>query len=121
MYHHFEVLERVGLIRLVETKPKRGTVERYYRAVAGEFNADPRLFRVGPVDPELQESAAQVVAAIFRTAAEDVGASIASKSYREKDILNHLVRAGERTDHRRPQRADARVAGGLQQGQSQGR
>ncbi len=98
MYHHFEVLERVGLIRLVETKPKRGTVERYYRAVAGEFNADPRLFRVGPVDPELQQSAAQVVAAIFRTAAEDVGASIASKAYREKDILNHLfVRASEQT------------------------
>ncbi len=98
MYHHFEVLERVGLIRLVETKPKRGTVERYYRAVAREFNADPRLFRVGPMDPELQESAAQVVAAIFRTAAEDVGASIASKAYREQDILNHLfVRASEQT------------------------
>ena len=98
IYHHFEVLERVGLIRLVETKPKRGTVERYYRAVAGEFNADPRLFRVGPVDPELQESAAQVVAAIFRTAAEDVGSSIASKAYREGDILNHLfVRASEQT------------------------
>ncbi len=98
MYHHFEVLERVGLIGLVETRQKRGTVERYYRAVAREFNADPRLFRVGPVDPELQESAAQVVAAIFRTAAEDVGASIRSKAYREKDILNHLfVRASEQT------------------------
>jgi len=53
---------------------------------------------VGPTDSELQESAAQVVAAIFRTAAEDVGASIASKAYREKDILNHLfVRASEQT------------------------
>jgi DNA-binding transcriptional ArsR family regulator len=37
LYHHVEALERVGLIRLTETRPNRGTVEKYYRAVAAQF------------------------------------------------------------------------------------
>jgi DNA-binding transcriptional ArsR family regulator len=37
LYHHVEALERAGLIRLHETRPKRGTVERYYQAVAAQF------------------------------------------------------------------------------------
>jgi DNA-binding transcriptional ArsR family regulator len=37
LYHHVEALERAGLIRLHETRPKRGTVERYYQAVAARF------------------------------------------------------------------------------------
>jgi DNA-binding transcriptional ArsR family regulator len=35
LYHHVYALERVGLVRLVETKPNRGTVEKYYRTVSG--------------------------------------------------------------------------------------
>src|SRR5262249_9110021 len=37
LYHHVEALERVGLVRLTETRPNRGTVEKYYQAVAGRF------------------------------------------------------------------------------------
>jgi DNA-binding transcriptional ArsR family regulator len=37
LYHHVEALERVGLVRLMETRPNRGTVEKYYQAVAGKF------------------------------------------------------------------------------------
>jgi len=33
LYHHVAALERVGLVRLVETRKKRGTVEKYFRAV----------------------------------------------------------------------------------------
>jgi DNA-binding transcriptional ArsR family regulator len=39
LYHHVEALERVGLIRLQETRPNRGTVEKYYQAVAAQFRA----------------------------------------------------------------------------------
>src|SRR5262245_18642825 len=38
LYHHVELLEEVGLIRLTETRPNRGTTEKYYRAVAGLFH-----------------------------------------------------------------------------------
>jgi DNA-binding transcriptional ArsR family regulator len=37
LYHHVEALERVGLIRLTETRPNRGTVEKYFQAIAGQF------------------------------------------------------------------------------------
>jgi len=45
LYHHVEALERVGLIRLVDTRQVRGTVEKYYSAIAKMFRADPRLFQ----------------------------------------------------------------------------
>jgi DNA-binding transcriptional ArsR family regulator len=34
LYHHVAALERAGLLRLVETRKKRGTVERWYEAAA---------------------------------------------------------------------------------------
>lgn len=37
LYHHVDQLERVGLIELVMTKPKRGTTERYFQAIAHKF------------------------------------------------------------------------------------
>jgi DNA-binding transcriptional ArsR family regulator len=37
LYHHVEALERVGLVRLTGTRPNRGTVEKYYQAVAVQF------------------------------------------------------------------------------------
>ena len=40
LYHHVDTLERAGLIRLVKTKRKRGTVEKYYEAVAQRFVMD---------------------------------------------------------------------------------
>jgi DNA-binding transcriptional ArsR family regulator len=45
LYHHLRVLERAGLVRQVATQKKRGTIERYYRAVADRVLVDERLFR----------------------------------------------------------------------------
>ena len=47
LYHHVDALERVGLIRLIRTKQNRGTVEKYYQAVAKMFKAEPALFSPG--------------------------------------------------------------------------
>jgi DNA-binding transcriptional ArsR family regulator len=44
LYHHVDALERVGLISLVRTRQNRGTMEKYYRAVARAFRADSRIF-----------------------------------------------------------------------------
>ncbi len=46
LYHHVDLLERLGLIRLVETRRNRGTVEKYYRPVAAEFIVDRRLLEL---------------------------------------------------------------------------
>jgi DNA-binding transcriptional ArsR family regulator len=37
LYHHVDLLERAGLLELVETRPKRGTTEKYFRAIANRF------------------------------------------------------------------------------------
>src|SRR5581483_1536410 len=34
LYHHVEILEKAGLIKLVKTQQNRGTVEKYYSGVA---------------------------------------------------------------------------------------
>jgi DNA-binding transcriptional ArsR family regulator len=47
LYHHVDALERVGLIRLTRTRQNRGTVEKYYQAVAKMFVAEPTLFSPG--------------------------------------------------------------------------
>src|SRR5258706_12508749 len=35
LYHHVNALERAGLVRLRETRPNRGTIEKYYASVVG--------------------------------------------------------------------------------------
>lgn len=45
LYHHVDALEKVGLIELVRTEPKRGTLEKYYRGVARRFEVASSLFR----------------------------------------------------------------------------
>ena len=44
LYHHVEALERVGILRLVETRRNRGTLEKYYEPVAKLFIVDRDLF-----------------------------------------------------------------------------
>ncbi len=44
LYRHVDALFAAGLLELVEEKPKRGTIERYYRTVASRFEVDPHLF-----------------------------------------------------------------------------
>jgi DNA-binding transcriptional ArsR family regulator len=39
LYHHVNALERSGLLRLRETRPNRGTIEKWYEAVAQRFHA----------------------------------------------------------------------------------
>jgi DNA-binding transcriptional ArsR family regulator len=45
LYRHVDALFDAGLLELVEEKPKRGTVERYFRTIASRFEVDPELFR----------------------------------------------------------------------------
>jgi len=44
LYRHVDALVEENLLELVEEKPKRGTIERYYRTVADRFEVDQDLF-----------------------------------------------------------------------------
>jgi DNA-binding transcriptional ArsR family regulator len=45
LYHHVDTLADAGLLKLVETRPKRGTTERYYQAAAKQFSVHRNIFR----------------------------------------------------------------------------
>jgi DNA-binding transcriptional ArsR family regulator len=39
LYHHFHVLRKAGLIRAAGTRPKRGTIEKYFEATVDRIEA----------------------------------------------------------------------------------
>jgi predicted ArsR family transcriptional regulator len=52
LYRHVDALVQEGLLELVEERPKRGTIERYYRTIAERFEVDPDLFATGSDDAD---------------------------------------------------------------------
>jgi DNA-binding transcriptional ArsR family regulator len=70
LYHHVEALERVGLIRLSRKRQVRGTVEKYYMAVARLFRADNRLFEASDSESGERDTLQGMVSAVLnRTSA----------------------------------------------------
>ena len=65
LYRHVDALVDEGLLQLVEEKPKRGTIERYYKTVADRFEVDPDLF--SPASG-VADDALDVVRGLFRDA-----------------------------------------------------
>jgi DNA-binding transcriptional ArsR family regulator len=52
-HYHVRELERVGLLRLVNTREKGGILEKYYRAVAEDFQVPRSLLSSAPTDEAL--------------------------------------------------------------------
>ncbi len=52
-HYHVRELERVGLLRLVETREKSGILEKYYRAVARDFTIPTSLLQGTAADEGL--------------------------------------------------------------------
>jgi DNA-binding transcriptional ArsR family regulator len=50
IHYHVRELERVGLVKLVETREKGGILEKYYRLVARELRVPRALLRATPPD-----------------------------------------------------------------------
>jgi len=75
LYHHVEALKRVGLLALKETRPNRGTLEKYYQAVATRFQIGGALFATGKTaEPMADETTAMLLSILDTTRAELAGA-----------------------------------------------
>jgi DNA-binding transcriptional ArsR family regulator len=73
LYHHVDALERVGLIRLTRTQQNRGTVEKYYQAVAKMFKAEPGLFSAGDgADPSNKDAIEDLTTQLLDRTAEEL-------------------------------------------------
>lgn len=94
LYHHVDALERAGLVQLTRTRPKRGTIEKYYRSVARTFEARVSTGR----RPEASLDAIDdVMSAAFATTSDEVSRLLergAGSTLSEEGILVFLeVRA----------------------------
>jgi DNA-binding transcriptional ArsR family regulator len=76
LYHHVDTLERVGLIALSRTRQKRGTVEKYYLAVARTFRADSRVFQPKVKGGSEKSALRQMLSTIFDTTAAELASLI---------------------------------------------
>lgn len=65
LYRHVDALFDAGFLELVDEKPKRGTVERYYQTVASRFEVNPDLFATSQ-GGEDGDDATAMIRAIFR-------------------------------------------------------
>jgi len=72
LYHHGDLLAEAGLIRLVDTRQVRGTVEKYYQAVGRAFRADPRIFRQADASDEQSQTLADVATTMLERTTEEV-------------------------------------------------
>src|ERR1700722_3076816 len=78
LYHHVQAMARAHLVQLVERRPKRGTVEKYYQATATLFQVGPTAFSVGAGARSTRSDGDALLAALLETAREDLSAYLAS-------------------------------------------
>mgnify|MGYP001823797276 CR=1 FL=1 len=69
LYRHVDALVQEGLLKLIEEKPKRGTIERYYQTVAERFEVDPDLFATGSDDAD---ESLEMVRSVLRNTESDL-------------------------------------------------
>jgi DNA-binding transcriptional ArsR family regulator len=117
LYHHLKSLAAAGLIRKTRTRRNRGTLETYYRAVAGSFRADPALF-APPRTSEASDSIATMVGSMLDQMGSELHALMASggggSGVQEEGLFGFLeVHAPER-DMRKIRTQINRLMAGLE-------
>lgn len=74
LYYHFNLLEKHGLIRTVDTRIVSGIVEKHYQATAKRYRLTWGL--LSPTDKEFDERLEVMLGGIFGTARQDARESI---------------------------------------------
>jgi len=87
LYHHVNALENVGLIRLKETRPVRGTIEKYYEAVARKMMVGANVFGDG------KSGLSDVLANVMDEARRDLEAALERKDATPDTIKPIALRA----------------------------
>jgi DNA-binding transcriptional ArsR family regulator len=90
LYHHVAALERAGLLRLKETRKNRGTVEKWYEAIARSFDESPTS---GPRPRKPRKGAAgrrALAMAVLEQSRQEVVAAMQQRT-RERPMLARFV------------------------------
>ncbi len=81
LYRHVDALVQEGLLKLIEEKPKRGTIERYYQTIAERFEVDPDLFAT---TSEHADESLEMLKTVLRDTESDLVRFF--NEYRETDV-----------------------------------
>jgi hypothetical protein len=74
-----DLLEEAGFIKLVDTRKKRGTVEKYYKTVAKRFSIDGKLLELSSSAREAIGGLQELVLGFLNDTASEIQKSIADK------------------------------------------
>jgi DNA-binding transcriptional ArsR family regulator len=111
LYHHVDALARVGLIRLTRTRQNRGTIEKYYMAVARQFRGDSRMFSAADLGSVEGGDALQaMISTVFERTSDEMRELIAQgrgkEGIEEQGVLSYLE---IQTDRKHGRRIQARL------------
>ena len=91
LYHHVETLESAGFLRLVRTQKKRGTVEKYYEAVAKRFVMDRQAVEVCSQSDAEQGELETIIATSLDETLGEIRGAMASGLIRADDDTGESV------------------------------
>jgi DNA-binding transcriptional ArsR family regulator len=91
LYHHVDTLEAAGLIKLVKTRRKRGTVEKYFEAVAERFVIDRQAVEVRAATDDEQGKLETIIASSLDETLSEIRESMATGLVRADDDSGESV------------------------------
>lgn len=91
LYHHVDALEKVGLVRLIRTKQKRGTTEKYFQAVARRFVVDRAAVEVTADRRDPASDLEQVISSSLDSTLTEIRAGLDSELIRTDEDAGESV------------------------------
>ena len=91
LYHHVQALERAGLLKLVRTRKKRGTTEKYYQAVARRFRVAPGL--IGPRERGKAGAVASAAANLLDATRAELMRALSPRALRDPALVGSRLLA----------------------------
>ncbi|HEY7346753.1 MAG TPA: helix-turn-helix domain-containing protein [Ktedonobacterales bacterium] len=89
LHYHVHELEKVGLLKLVETREKGGILEKYYRAVAKNINAPGTLFQ-GVSPHEAVATLTEVIQPLFQGVIRAFQQMLSAQAWDDPDLVLQL-------------------------------
>jgi DNA-binding transcriptional ArsR family regulator len=77
LYHHVAALERVGLLRLTETRKNRGTTEKWYEAIARTLGSSTPARSTGRAPKDQAAARRSVAMAVLEQSRQELLAAMA--------------------------------------------
>lgn len=91
LYYHFNMLEKVGLIQVVETRQVANLIEKYYQATSSFIDIDPTLLNFSTT--EGKENLFTMVTSTIDTTREDLLRSLQARSLQLEQGVAGKLRA----------------------------